>query len=101
MAAMETLSQAITRLTVAGYVANFRPVGGRLVCGRCATHFDPSGARVDDVVRFEGTSDPDDQAILYALAAGCGHCGLYSTAYGVDASRDDVAVLLALPSHSL
>ena len=97
MAAMETLSEAITRLTDAGYVENFQAIDGHLVCGRCDTRFEPSEMTVDEVVRFEGASDPDDQAILYALDGGCGHRGLYSAAYGAAASTEDVAVLLDLP----
>ena len=97
MAAMETLSQAIDRLVEAGYVEHFHPEAGLLVCEGCDTHFDPSAARVDEVVRFEGASDPDDQAILYALHADCGHSGLYSASYGAGASSDDIKVLLALP----
>lgn len=97
MADMETLSEAITRLTGSGYVENFHPVAGHLVCGRCETDFDPSDMSVDEVVRFEGASNPDDQAILYALDAGCGHRGLYAAAYGTAASSEDTAVLLALP----
>ncbi len=97
MAAMETLSQAITRLTDAGYIEDFQPVDQHLVCGSCESRFDPAAMTIDEVVRFEGASDPDDQAILYALAADCGHRGLYSAAYGPTASSDDIAVLLALP----
>ncbi len=100
MAAMETLSQAINRLITTGYAGIFRPTGQHLVCGRCDTHVDPATMAVDEIVRFEGVSDPDDQAILYALDAECGHRGLYTAAYGVDASSDDIAVLLALPNVS-
>jgi len=55
---------------------------------------------VEEVVRFEGASDPGDQAILFALVAGCTHRGYYSAAYGVAAAKDDIAVLLALPKRN-
>ncbi len=42
MAAMETLSEAIARLTDAGYEAAFHSDGGQLVSGRCDTRVDPS-----------------------------------------------------------
>lgn len=96
MAAMETLSEAITRLVDAGYVHDFRPVGHQLVCGRCEARFDPAEMTVDEVVRFEGVSDPDDQAILFALGSGPGQRGVFSSAYGVGASSADIAILLAL-----
>ena len=98
MAAMETLSEAITRLVDAGYVEDFQAVDRQLACGRCESRFDPAAMTVDEVARFEGASDPDDEGILYALDAGCGHRGIYTSAYGPGASSEDVAVLLALPN---
>ncbi|MAT06569.1 MAG: hypothetical protein CL424_16135 [Acidimicrobiaceae bacterium] len=98
MAAMETLSEAITRLAGAAYVHDFRVDGGQLVCDRCGARFDPSQMTIDQIVRFEGISDPDDQAILYALGTGSGALGLYAAAYGAAASTDDIAVSRALPN---
>ncbi len=100
MAAMETLSTAISRLTEVGYEASFHADDGQLVCGQCESCFDPSDVEVDEIVRFEGASDPGDQSILYALVAGCAHRGLYSVAYGAAASKADIEVLLALPDRT-
>ncbi len=100
MAAMETLSGAISRLTDTGYTASFHADSGQLVCDLCGARFDPSQATIDEVVRFEGASDPGDQAILYALVAVCTHPGTYSVAYGVAATADDTKVLLALPDRT-
>ena len=99
MAAMETLSEAIGRLTDAGYVHDLRADGGQLVCDRCGSRFDPSEMIIDEIVRFEGMSDPDDQAILYALGDGSGSVGLYAAAYGAGASTDEIAVSRALPNR--
>ena len=98
MAAMETLSEAITRLADAAYVHDFRAHGKQLVCDRCGARFDPSEMTIDEIVRFEGISDPDDQAILYALGDSNGSLGLYAAAYGAAASTDDIAVSRALPN---
>lgn len=94
---METLSQAIDRLSALGYTENYYAVEGAVVCGRCDARYEPAGMNVDEIVRFEGDSDPGDQSILYALDAGCGHRGLYSAAYGPETSADDAAVIQALP----
>lgn len=94
---METLSQATTRLVLAGYVEDYRALDGRLVCGQCATSHNPAELTIDAIVRFEGDSNPDDEAIVYALDAGCGHRGLYISAYGPGATADDIAVVAALP----
>ena len=99
MAAMETLSEAIGRLTDAGYVHDFRADRGQLVCARCRASLDPSEMTIDEIVRFEGVSDPDDQAILYALRTGSGSLGLYAAAYGAAASTDDIGVARSLPNR--
>jgi len=93
---METLSQATTRLARAGYVENYTARDGRLVGGHGGTSHDPANMVIDAVVRFEGESDPGDEAIVYALDAGHGHRGIYIAAYGATATADDRAVTTAL-----
>jgi hypothetical protein len=97
---METLSQATTRLSLAGYVEDYRAHDGRLVCGQCGTSHDPAELTIDAIVRFEGDSNPEDEAIVYALDAGCGHRGLYIAAYGSGATADDISVAAALPDRA-
>ncbi|WP_395153604.1 hypothetical protein [Ilumatobacter sp.] len=93
---METLSQATTRLTRAGYDESYTARNGRLVCGHGGASHDPAKMAIDEIVRFEGESDPGDEAIVYALDAGQGHRGLYVAAYGATATADDIAVATAL-----
>lgn len=93
---METLSQATTRLTRAGYDEDYTARNGRLVGGHGGTSHDPAHMAIDEIVRFEGESDPDDEAIVYALDAGHGHRGIYIAAYGAAATADDMAVAAAL-----
>ncbi len=81
---METLQQAIARLRVLGYTQDWYAKDGSLRCGTCDATYDPATVTVDHIVRFEGTSDPGDEAILFALTAECSHRGLYSAAYGAD-----------------
>jgi hypothetical protein len=94
---VETLSEAIARLRARGFVRDFSAVaGGRLRCGECGTDFDAATVHIEEIVRFEGASDPGDESILFALSGACGHDGLYSAAYGVDATPEDIAVVAAL-----
>ncbi len=93
---METLSQATTRLIRAGYEEDYTARNRRLVCGHGGTSYDPAHMAIDEIVRFEGESDPGDEAIVYALDAGDGHRGLYVAAYGAAATTDDIAVATAL-----
>jgi hypothetical protein len=64
---MESLSQAIERLTKAGYKESFgaRP-NGQLQDGSHRT-YDAHDFVVDEVVRFEGVTDLDEESAVYAL----------------------------------
>jgi hypothetical protein len=94
---VETLTEAIARLREQGFLRDFSAVeGGRLRCGECGAEFDPAALHIDEIVRFEGESDPGDESILFALSGPCGHAGLYSAPYGNDATPEDVAVVAAL-----
>ncbi len=97
---METMSEATARLRAAGYGENWIAEGGMLRCFTCTAIYDPELVTVDEVVRFEGPSDPGDEAILFALSAPCGHRGQYSAAFGPDTSVEDVEVIVAL-GHNL
>ena len=93
---METLSEAVTRLRSAGYIENWIAADGTLRCFACNATFDPAAVAVDEVVRFEGPSDPGDESILFALTGPCGHRGQYSAAHGSYGSAEDAAVTSAL-----
>jgi hypothetical protein len=93
---METISEAIARLRAAGYEGDWRARSGQLVCDLCGTAHDPQHVTIEETVRFEGDSNPDDEAVLFALSASCGHRGLYAAPYGPDVSPDDVTVIRAL-----
>ncbi|MGH0035420.1 MAG: hypothetical protein ACQGVK_10380 [Myxococcota bacterium] len=70
---METLHEAIERLEARGFRASFRALpGGRVGVrsGRGPRELESFPTRemvVEEVVRFEGQSDPDDEVILFAL----------------------------------
>lgn len=94
---METMVEAIDRLRKAGYVLNLSPeAGGMLRCGECSEVVDARSTTVTETVRFEGASNPDDQAILTAVICPSGHMGLFSAAYGPAAASEEEDVLRAL-----
>ena len=94
---METLSEAINRLREKGYGHDFSAAAtGNLKCGECGAEIDPQLVTIDEIVRFEGVSDPGDESILFALSGPCGHSGLYSAPYGPDATPEDAAVVAGL-----
>lgn len=75
--------EAVTLLEAEGFGAPFRITDGGLRCGACATEHVADTADVVGVYRFEGPSDPDEQAIVYALRCPvCGSGGTLVSAYG-------------------
>jgi len=63
---METLSDAMARLERRGFRHSFRAVPeGTLEAG--GESYDPRALLVEETVRFEGTSDPQDEVVLFAL----------------------------------
>ena len=70
-ARMETLHAALARLARAGYGEELRarPDGFRDERGRVHP---PETLVVDEIARFEGESDPADEAVLFALSTSDG-----------------------------
>jgi hypothetical protein len=70
----ETVLEAVQLLEREGYTASIDVrTDGMVHCATCS-HSHPVGeALVDRVFRFEGASDPDDEAIV--LAVRCPRCG--------------------------
>jgi hypothetical protein len=98
---METLTDAIIRLKANGYRHEFSATDtGDLECGQCGISTHPEEMSVRAVVRFEGDSNPDDEAILVAMACRCGCLGQYSAAFGPTTPRVDAEVLQRLPFPS-
>ena len=64
---METLSEAIERLELAGYAEALRPLPDGFHEVRSDRIHSPESFIVDEIVRFEGASDPEDEAVLFAL----------------------------------
>jgi hypothetical protein len=92
-----TLVEAIARFRAQGYVGDFAIVDGELVCPGGNATCDPGDVTIVDVVRFEGISDPDDEAVLFALeCSSCSSRGLLVSAYGPVVDAETAAVLGAL-----
>lgn len=80
---METLSEAVERLTAAGYERTFRAEDAGLRAVGTACVHEPESLVIEEVVRFEGASDPQDEAALFALRCEKhGTRGTYVVAYG-------------------
>lgn len=97
----ETFSEAIERLDRRGFSHSLRAEGGRLHDLVTDEFFDPESLGVDEIVRFEGDSDPDEQAVLFALRSPRGGAlGTYSAVYGPSMPPEDGDVVRRLGAES-
>jgi hypothetical protein len=78
-----TLSSTIERLVGEGFTANFGVVGGGLRAYDSGKTFGTHEVIIREYQRFEGVSDPDDMAIVYAIESLDGTRGVLADAFGV------------------
>ena len=97
MPAPETVTEAVEYLAGEGYVDDLRLSRDGIVSRDHDAPHPPATAIVDHTFRFEGPSDPGDEAIV--LGVQCPEWnskGVIVAAYGPDSDPDEAAVLVAL-----
>ncbi len=89
-----TLSGDIRRLRARGYRHGFTASDdGRLRCPSCEELAEPAGMQVEEIVRYEGESNPEDESILLVVSCSCGTKGYFTSAFGSAATAADGLVL--------
>ncbi len=69
MQAYDTLSETMEALRKEGYVEDFNLGQDALVCRQGELKVFTDEFRIDEFFRFEGQTDPADEAILYAISS--------------------------------
>jgi hypothetical protein len=80
---MKTLSEAMEGLLRRGFTEHFGVRGDQLRGLEGGTTFTADDVTIRVYERFEGVSDPDDMAILYAIESSSGTRGTLVDAFGV------------------
>jgi hypothetical protein len=94
-----TLADSVDRLTKAGYADWFKAEDGGLRSATNGCVHSPDEMRVDEFLRFEGETNPDDEAIVFALT--CvphGVKGTYTIPYGTTTPQADAEIVRHLQS---
>jgi hypothetical protein len=79
-----TLSETMNELRKEGYIEDFNLQQNCLECRDGNFKVFADEFKVDKYYRFEGPSDPADQAILYAISSDIHHLkGVLVNAYGI------------------
>ncbi|MDZ7678046.1 MAG: hypothetical protein U5K29_05825 [Acidimicrobiales bacterium] len=94
---METMSEALDRLAKAGFGDDLVPDGPALRAVETGVRHDPAALSVVEVVRFEGPTDPADEAVVFALTTAAGEpVGTLTMPYGQAAGGDDAYIVQRL-----
>jgi hypothetical protein len=84
--AAETVLDAVRMLEVLGYTDDLRLDDGGVRCAACDTRHAPERLVITHTFRFEGASDPADEAIVLGVECpSCGTRGVIVSAYGPEA----------------
>lgn len=79
----DTVSAAVNGLKERGYTLDFNLEENCIVCHE--DKFNPEDFEITEVYRFEGDSDPADEAVVYAVEGNKGHRGVLVSGYGASA----------------
>ncbi len=82
---MSTMSDRVNSLTKEGYTESFQTVNGGIKALSDNTFYSASDIEITNFYRFEGNSDPSDNAIVYVIKCNDGKKGLIIDSYGMSA----------------
>jgi len=88
----DTVSEAVKDLRLRGYQIDFNLEYDCISCHKTPVSLLPTEFEIVEMYRFEGNSDPADEAIVYGIASKHGHKGILVNGYGIsaDAVSDDM-----------
>jgi len=95
----DTLSEAINGLKERGFSLDFNLEENCIICH--LDKFDPRDFEIVEFYRFEGNSDPADEAVVYAIESKTGIKGVLVNGYGIsaDAMSSDMVKKLQVDRH--
>jgi hypothetical protein len=95
----DSVAHAINELRKKGYTEDFNLKENCLICNN--GKYDASEFEIREVVRFEGNSDPGDEAVVYGIESANGTKGILVNGYGYSSETmgGDIAKKLSLHAH--
>ena len=88
----DTVTQAVQGLKQRGYSIDFNIEDNCIVCHQTPLRLKPDEFEIAEVHRYEGNSDPGDEAVVYAIESKHGQKGILVNGFGVstDAASDEI-----------
>jgi hypothetical protein len=95
----DTVTEALNGLRQRGFTLDFNLRENCIVCDQ--DKFDSNGFEIIEVYRFEGNSDPSDEAVVYAIQSNNGMKGVLVNGYGISADEvsGEMAKKLSMHRH--
>ena len=92
----DTVSQAVQGLKQRGYAIDFNMEADCIVCNETPLRLKPDEFEITEVYRYEGNSDPGDEAVVYAIESKHGQKGVLVNGFGVssDPASDEMVAKL-------
>ncbi len=96
----DTVSLAINSLKTRGYTTDFNIAFDKLICNTTNACLNSGEFEITEVYRFEGESNPSDEAVVYAVESKDGKMkGSLVNAYGVYADPISEEMIKKLSIH--
>jgi hypothetical protein len=83
MISYDTVSEAVNGLKKRGFTTDFNLAENCIVCH--TGKFDVNDFAIVEVHRFEGNTDPSDEAVVYGIESVTGLKGVLVSGYGISA----------------
>ena len=97
MYAYDTVTDAVKGLKERGYTKDFNLKENCIICHE--DKLDPEDFEIIEVYRFEGDSDPADEAVVYAIESVNGLKGVLVNGYGISAEAMGSDMAMKLHIH--
>jgi hypothetical protein len=95
----DTLAGAVNGLKQRGYIIDFNLTFDAIISHETPVSLMPSEFEIVETYRFEGNSDPDDEAVVYAIESKHGHKGIMVNGFGVSADPVSDEMIRKLTIH--
>lgn len=92
----DTVSEALNDLRQRGYSVDFNREYDCIVCHERQLSLQPNEFTITEVYRFEGPSDPADEAVVYAIESSSGEKGTLVDGFGPSSDTASEAMVRKL-----
>jgi len=97
MISYDTVSEAVNGLKKRGYDTDFNLAENCIVCH--SGKFNVNDFEIVEVHRFEGNTDPSDEAVVYGIESVTGLKGVLVSGYGISAEGTSAEMVSKLSMH--